>query len=417
MRSAFAGILLFGLVPVALARAQEERPAGVVLDFEGRGGSAARRLVVDAISDEVRLVPNRDARRAARRLDADMDTPEGMASMARDLGIRVIVRGAVRGRGRRAETEVVVVDADGREVMRSVYGSPTDRAAREEIGSAVLAGVRTALADRQAVPEGVAVEQAVVDEERPPMAHAPQAAPPAAASTIPVLVLSLGPVFRTRNAEIRVTRTAPGTMTQDTRRYDVSGFVELSLVLELHPFASSGSLRGLFARVEGARSIFLDSRDRDDSVLETSTLRFTGELGYVHQFGKLGVGLVAGFSLDSFEIEPNMTLPASSYSALRTGIVAQLPLEERLFIAELEAGWRFVLGIGDLASAFGADASAQGFDVGAGFRGALEMDLVYSLRVAYQRVALDFAGAAEDEVGIDGHDQAFVITGRAGWQF
>ena len=83
----------------------------------------------------------------------------------------------------------------------------------------------------------------------------------------------------------------------------------------------------------------------------------------------------------------------------------------------VSAGYRLVLGTGDLAAAFGADGSAYGLDARAEVSGALAVGLSYALRLGYERNGLAFTGGAGALAeGTDGADSALRVQLLAGWQ-
>src|SRR5690606_21453343 len=127
-------------------------PRTIVLSFEGgRRAAAARDAVVTALAPEVQLVTEQQAVSTAERIGVDVSTPEGMAAVVSNLGITMVVLGAIEGRGRSAQMVITVVDPENSELARR--SAPAND--REAIPAAAIEAVREAQAvlQRQRQPE------------------------------------------------------------------------------------------------------------------------------------------------------------------------------------------------------------------------------------------------------------------------
>jgi len=81
--------VLFVLGLSAFVPQASAQHSGVVLDFSGRGAGAARRAVVGAIDGTIQLERKATVESTARRLGADLSTPDGMARVASELRVGV----------------------------------------------------------------------------------------------------------------------------------------------------------------------------------------------------------------------------------------------------------------------------------------------------------------------------------------
>ncbi|MCZ7681077.1 MAG: hypothetical protein M5U28_20735 [Sandaracinaceae bacterium] len=139
----------------ALGTAHAQVPRAIVLRFEGWRASQARDAVVEALAPEVQLVTEDRAVAAAEEIGVDVSSPEGMARVVSHLGITLIVAGSVEGRGRGAETIVIVLDPTGNELARRSGPAPQRAADHAGIGAAAVEALREAqsVLARQNEPE------------------------------------------------------------------------------------------------------------------------------------------------------------------------------------------------------------------------------------------------------------------------
>lgn len=420
-----ASVLLAGALLHAPEAAAQQH-VGVVLDFDGRRGAIARRSVVRALSDELELARSSEFEDRARALGADLDEATGIAAVAQDMGVDVVVLGEVRGRGRRARTVIRVLDAQGNEVARREEGSPAGWRGQRRIGQAAVEAVEQALAEigrREPAEEPEPIERPLpgggLDEELFGEAleeeEEEEEDGPGERAAVPLLEAMVGFGVRTRNAEIVL--APPG----GTRGYEAGLFPEISLRFELRPFASAeGALRGIFAHAEGFHSIGLSSKDRDTGEeIGSSALRFFAQVGYLADAGSLQLGGGLGFGYDAFLLDENDTMSSAQYTHLRPALIGRMPISGELVQLGLDAGLRVVFGTGDLVPMFGESASAFGFDVGGAVFGNLESNLAYALRLGYVGYSLSFEGEAEMMVdnAVEGTDGYLFLTLDAGYQF
>lgn len=428
------GVAAMALLITNEAAAQR---TAVILDFDGRGAGIARRSVVRALSDELELERSSDFESRARDLGADLGSPPGVAQVANDMGVDLVVRGEVSGRGRRAETVIRVLDSDGNEVARRQAGSPATRRGQRRIGEAALEAVNQAIEelDRRDAEAAAAQDTAAggglggdlglgegLDEELGEDEEEDEPGEPAA---VPYLELMGAIGLRSRNGTIDLDPAG-------SRGYDALLFWEIGLWAELRPFAGDdGALRGLFVQAELFHSIFLTSEEEVmDDVFEpvdsTNAFRVFGQLGYLLGVGdgELGGGL--GFGYDAFTLSENGTMPSTQYTYLRPALTFRHPLVDDLLGLRLGGGLRVVMGTGDLAPFFAEDASAFGFDLGAAAVGRLTDNLSYGLHVGYTGYSLGFDGVgqgsdamdpADDVTATGGFDGYVNVTARFGYQF
>ncbi len=411
--------VLAGSMLLASGAAAQQR-TGVVLDFSGRGGGAARGAVVSALADHLELVAQDDFRARARQLGADLDSPAGMAQVAREMDVDVVVVGEVRGRRRRARVTIRMLDSAGNEVARRESGSPAGRRGRRGVGAAAVEALEEALSaigprEREAAPDpeeddvlGGGLDDGTLDEDLDEEPGEPAA--------VPYVEAMLGFGIRTRDAEI--TLDDGGTRGYQTDPF----FPELSIRLVLRPFAGDdGAMRGLFAHLEGFHSVGLGSQDETTGEeFSTSALRVFGQVGYLHSLGTIEVGGGLGFGYDAFLLDENATMSSTKYTYLRPGLVGRFPLSGEVAQLQLDAGLRVGLGAGELTPMFAESASAFGWDLGAAFFGNLESGFAYALRLGYVSYGLSFEGDSSDPMvtppAVDGSDSYVFVTVNAGYQ-
>jgi hypothetical protein len=153
--------------------------------------------------------------------------------------------------------------------------------------------------------------------------------------------------------------------------------------------------------------------------VETSAMRISADVGYLHSLtdGGVRIGGLLGFSFDDFTLGANSVLESSSYSQLRLGLRTDIPISGSELGVKVDLGFRYALGIGDLAGAYGADGGAIGFDAGLRLGGHLDMGLAYGLSVGYQYHSLSFAGPFAVAQATDGTDASLLISAQVGYAF
>ncbi len=415
------------------ASAQTER--GVVLDFSGRGAGAARNAVVRAASDKLDLARSRDIEAAARNLGADLSQPAGIAAVAQDQGLTLIVTGEVTGRGARARTHIHVFDDQGNEVAYREADRPVGRARRRRIQQAAGEALDQALGavaerrreeelarqrEEEAARQAALAAQAEQDEEEE---EDEASGPPGG---LPLIAAFIGIDGRTRDAQADF----PGG---GGRRYDLSIYPELSLRLESFPLgSSSGAGKGIYAQLDLAFALALSSQEVDamgnptGNELNTSAWRMLLQLGYLYPLSDdaFRIGALVGFGLDNFSIGPNSVMSSTKYTYLRIGAVADARLYENLVRARLDIGYRIVFGVGDIGNgtdpnALGDDASGGAFDLGVSLGGRIDMGLSYALRFGFSRYSFDFSGPGGAGIPADSSfsDKGLNLSVQVGYTF
>ncbi|MAQ16265.1 MAG: hypothetical protein CMN30_15925 [Sandaracinus sp.] len=430
-----ASLALLALAMAATtAEAQLER--GVVLDFSGRGSGGARNAVVRAASEKLDLQRSSDAEDAARNIGADLSQPAGIAAVAQDQGLTLVITGEVTGRGRRARTHIHVYDDQGNEVAYREAGRPTGRANQRRISAAAVEAIDQALgAVQQRRQEEALARQRAEEEDRRRMAalaaehdarQAEEEEDEVPENALPLISAFIGIDGRNRNAE--ATFTSGGG-----RGYDLGLYPELSLRLESFPLGRSASAaRGIYAQVDLAFALALSSQElQADGTpgpeIDTSAWRMLIQAGYQYPLDddSFRIGALLGFGIESFTIGDNSVLASTRYSFLRLGVVGDARLYEQLLRLRVDFGYRIVFGVGDIAdpaadpNALGSEASGGAFDVGASLGGHLAMGLAYGLRFGFTRYSFDFSGDAGDPeaVGSSFTDKGINLSVQIGYAY
>jgi hypothetical protein len=404
------------------ALAQQRR--GVVLEFSGRGGGVARNAVVSAASEHLELVPQEEFTARAESLGADLGDPAGVARVAQEMDVDLVIVGQVRGRRRRARTAIVIMDRDGNEVASENAASPPGRRGRQRLERAANRALEQALAavpEREPEPIEAPPQDDLFgpgDDEIPGdggFEEGEEPDEPGERLAVPVLEAMIGLGVRTRSATISLD-------TGGERGYSAGLFPEISLRLMLRPFASDdGALRGLFVHAEAFHSIGLSSQDRETmEEIGSSALRLLVQLGYLVAAGQMEIGAGLGVGYDAFLLDENATMSSSKYTYLRPGAVLRVPLSDEIVQLQIDAGLRVGLSTGGLTPMFAATASHFGYDVGAALYGNLESGVAYAVRLGYVGYSLSFEGDAlmpMTNQGVEGSDGYFYVTLNGGYQF
>lgn len=445
MRSLLAALLILAAFDASTASAQ----TGVVLRFSGSGGSQARSIVVREVQREYELVDRRSVESTARNLGADLDTPEGRALVADDMGLSVIVDGAVRGRGRRGRTTIRLYASDGSEVGTDRTGAPLGSRGRSQVARAtrnLLEAARDILASTQ---PGISME----DEEPPDWGETQSQEPNAweiaiaeeqaeaerlraeeeeeeeeedavdAPLSMPLVAAMVGLEFRTRSARIDFVGVGG-------REFTASIHPELSVRLESFPLNTRADLlRGLYLEATFAISLGLKSNAFDpgtlsDVVIANTALRFFVQAGYFYSLedDSFRIGALIGYGIDSFSFAQQTLMPSSSYSQLRIGLVGAAKVYGDLVRARVDAGFRLLFGTGELGSEFGPDDGGTGFDLGLALVGFHDSGATYGVRFGYTKYSLSFAGVGADPdaalgSSVSGSDSSINLTVEAGYSF
>lgn len=419
-RLAALAIVVVAAVP-ATALAQH---TAVVLDFEGRNGSAARRIVVGALEGQVEVIELSRAEQSARSQGVDLDSPAGLSQVAASEGVSMWIRGNVAGRRRRARTTVIILNADGEEIARGDAGEPRGARGRTEITEATTSALATAIqaldaaaAERRAAEAAANrdelsnVDEELVEDEDEDEDEDEASAPGA----FPLLEAMAGFGGRVRSTSINLMTSGR------TATYDAT-FPELVLHVASHPLArSGGALAGLFASFDIAFALALSSQDESmpPQEIPTSAIRLEGGVGYMAgPFGILTIGPFVGFGYDSFSLDPNNVMASADYTYLRPALIADLAIADDLLHLRADLGFRFAFGTGELAPFFGTSASAWAFDIGAALHGNLDMGLTYMGRLEIKRYGLSFEGTGTPaaNTALDGGDLGVTFTAYVGYR-
>lgn len=413
--------LLCLLLP-SIAAAQE-RPATAVAPFEGRLAPTMRRAVERALEEQAAVIDADQVREAAEEHEVSGLEVEGVPELARAVGARLVVQGNVRGSRRSQTIDLVVRGADGRELAR---GSAPYRRGRR-FAARFERAVRRVFAEAlDAMPAGGS-EPIERDEAPPPIDEEPERPP----SVLPADGLALATIhafvtLRGRSARIDFASSAP-------RIYESGPYPELGLALELRPFANDSHLgRGIFVNAAFAHSVGLGSSVDSPECMAmpnmagcqvgTNFARFMAGAGFLGPIGdvvELGAGLWGGF--DGYYLGTNTVLPTAEYAFVRPAVRGRIRLMQETIVIDAEVAYRGVVGVGDLAAAFGSGWGAHGVDVGAGLGGnllvAAGLGFSWAVRFEYVGYFLTFSDAAMDEQAESGGESAFRLAVMAGWSF
>lgn len=398
-----------GMLTAHAAVAHAQPPRAIVLRFDGPGADRARDEVVMALAPEVQLVTEEQAVEAADSLGVDVGSPEGMSRVIEHLRIQLIVTGSVRGRGRRAQTIITVIDAEGEPLAERSAPSPRRRADRPAIAEAAVEAAREArqlLEQRNAPPpEPPAPRPSLMAPRREPEPEESGAWRPSQ------LVIYAG--VRLRNV---------GTYVVDDREllhfFTSDPYPEIDLELTIRPWPKApDELRGVCLSAQGSFSVgmmYLDSLGHEQGM---TSLRFRFDIGYGHVLGdifelagSLGIG-VEGVQLDQAD-----TFPSTLFTYLRPGIAGRLRLVPDLLILEAGIGGRIGLDGDMLAAAYGPGLFFGGVDFFLGVAGMIEPGFSWAARFGYAHQALSFDGDGGILAkGVSGTDEAFEGRFLLGW--
>ncbi|NOY91797.1 MAG: hypothetical protein GXP55_11425 [Deltaproteobacteria bacterium] len=429
------GSLLIATFSSALspAPAMAQAPPGAVLSFSGPASGQARGAVVSGADGVLSLVSRRDVERAASSVGVSLDDHAGLVQVATSLGLRLVVRGRVTGRGRRAVVQVHVLDERGNDIaFREISADPRRRSGRSDITQGTREVLLQALTDlsARAAREQEAERQAAEAHADPVEGmETPEDEPVFSGARMPRFAVRGGWGGRNRNTAVRIN---PGT----DKLYQASLFSELRLAFEARPFISDASaMRGLYTSVDMHFSLGLSSQDAvTGASIDSQAFGLLVQAGYLASVldgERLMLGGVVGFGYESFSIDTNSTLPSSAYPHVRLGAIGRMQILDELLTVRADLGFRWAFGVGDFAGAFGKDSGALGYDVGLAVGGSLDMGFNWAVRFAYTRFGLDFAGSVDDAPpgcatdpqcllpveAAGGSDSGVELGLEAGWRF
>jgi len=393
--------------------ASAQPPRTIVLSFEGgRRADAARDAVVMALAPEVQLVTEQQAVSTAAQIGVDVSTPEGMAAVVSNLGITMVVLGAIEGRGRNAQMVIIVVDPANSELARRSGPTPQSAADREAIAAAAVEAVREAQAvlERQRTPE-----PEPEPEPRPSMFHAPEPEPattPAAGWRPRAFVGYVG--LRVRNVGAYVT-----DHTGYLHYFTSDAYPEIDLELIGRPWSSgtNEAMRGVFFGAQGSFSVGMAYFDSTGDQAGMTSFRFRLDAGYAGVIGDVfELGGVLGLGIEGVQLDVADEFPSTLYTYLRPGVLGRLRAVPDFLIIEAGIGGRIGLDGGPLAAAYGPSLVFGGVDVFLGVAGSIDLGFSWAARFGYLHHALGFSGAGGSlATGVSGVDEA--VEGRilVGW--
>jgi len=212
------------------------------------------------------------------------------------------------------------------------------------------------------------------------------------------------------------------------RGYELASGVypEITVAAEARPFAAESHLgRGLFLDASFAHSVGLASETASGGTMVETTnfVRFSAGAGFLFPIDSVvELGVAFGGGYDGYHLGTNVVLPTAEYGWLRPGARARFRfLNDETLVRDAGVGYRAVLGVGELATSFGEQVDAHGFDIGVGLGGnlitALDLGLTWGVRFDYVGYWMSFAGAAADEAATSGVESSVRFTFVAGWSF
>lgn len=396
VRVCVLALVAFGFAPSAV-RAQSTATRAIVLTFEGgRQGAQAREAVLFALQSHVELVTEDQAIETAQAMGIDVGSPGGLAEVVEELRVGLVVTGGVRGRGRNARTELVVVDPQGEELARLEAPGPRTRRARAEIERAAIEVVDAAMAAREAQnapePEPEPQGPIIYDDEGPSEREEEDDDDEIEGPRWrhPLLLARVG-------VRIRSVSTSVDEEATNTRFFfDADMFPELELAVQVRPLtdAEEPLARGLILGVDGGVSVGIQYLDVATDELRTMTsFRFRADVGYGFTFGNVFElqGLV-GFGMEGVDLEAPTVFPSTFYTYLRPAVVGRVDLFRRVFLLEGGVGGRIGLDGGPLSGAFGPNMSWHGVDVWGGFSGIVAPGFAWGASFGYTFHVLGFDG-------------------------
>jgi hypothetical protein len=395
-------VLVAGLMGLALgvagtAAAQSRVPVAV-LPFSGPGATAARRQAISVLETEPRVTVTDEgiADAAAQRTGAGASGADGVEGFARQIQVRVVIQGEIRGRGARRRLVLTARDAGGANIASETIARMRGGAAgRRAIASALDALLDTALA---AIPPDRPRERSVSEEAAAPVAPPPVETPPSFGADPAIFTVTVGAGLRARNAAIHLDDSSE-------RTYDASPYFEIQGRVELRPLAHEQSYaRGLYAWAEAGGAPGLTSRRADGTQVSTSFYRLAASVGYLVPIGDIveaGVGLGAGW--DAYQLDDNQAMPTVEYPYLRPAVRARFRVLGETVVIGIEGGYRALFAREGLSSAFGPRGASFGWDVGGGLSGTFDFGLTYALDVGFTQYVHDFSTTVPGFIGQGTH--------------
>lgn len=431
MRKCVFGALLLPLLwCTATSSAFAQDNTAIVLNFDGPGNRRVRNYVVRGIQRQVDLLPVRRAESAASEAGVEVDSHDGLQAAASETGATILIRGRVRGRGRRARLSLRAYDARGVEIASSESSAAPGRTGRRRVAAAsrqlleqALSNIESRESDEE---ERDSWEDVTNDEDDEEDEEDEDDEDDDDGETIstgwPRIRVVIGAEARDRNANITFEPS------RGERGYVASFHGEIHVRAESFPLgrAENGS-RGLYLEGEFAHSISLATEDTsaadENTAIDSSAWRLMLQIGYVFPVAEDAVrfGVLVGFGVDAFNLAENGVLASTSYSQLRVGAMASIRLLENKLRVRIDGAYRHGLSVGDVGDAFGDDGTAAGFDLGATLEGRFG-SFVFGVRAGVTRYGLNFSGDATESIAtganeITGSDRAFNLGLQLGAAF
>ncbi|MEZ4339706.1 MAG: hypothetical protein R3B82_24060 [Sandaracinaceae bacterium] len=405
---------------VSTVRAQSTATRAIVLTFEGgRRGDTARDAAIAELASHVELVTEDQAVATAQSMGIDVSTPEGLAEVVRELGVTLVLTGAVQGRGRRGTTEMVVVDPDGVELARIEAPAPDRAADRAEIGRLaveVIDQANAALEARNAPPppepEPEPTTPIVYDDEE---TREPEQATRTGWRHPLVAILA--------GLRLRTVATAVDEQSTNTRFFfEADMYPEIELAAWIRPLTDDAEplARGLLFGLHGSFSVGINYIDAATGVENgMTTYRFRADVGYGYTIDDLvEIQGMVGFGIDGLDLQNSTAFPSVMLSYLRPAVVARVNLYRSMFVIDGGIGGRIGLDGGALPAAFGPGMFFGGVDLWLGFSGVIDPGFTYAARFGYVLHSLSFdGGGGSFGVGSGGQDETIELRLLVGWAF
>ncbi|MCC7538312.1 MAG: hypothetical protein IT379_18955 [Deltaproteobacteria bacterium] len=400
-----------GLAAFARPAAAQEERRQLAIVAEGTGASAVRRAIAGELAELAELASEAAVERATSQTGGDLSAPFGRAALARELEIDVLVRVQLQRSGRNTTATLAVYGADGRPLAeRDVTGGPGARG-RRTIAEAARDLVQTAIttleeraAEEERRRQAAARQRRSGEEEEEEEEEEEGDTPPER------LAVLAGFGGRVRSLDITLAEGLIST-------HDSGFFPELSLLVRVRPLATSrGLVRGITAELGGALGLGVAATNPMGEEISSTVIRFHLDAGWVHTMGRLELGAMLGFGLDSFSFDRDDLVPSTSYTYLRLAPVGAFTVvRSGLLKLGLTAGLRLAFGAGDLSDTYGGT-PAFGFDLALAASGHVGR-FVYGLDLGLWLWTLSFDDDnADGMTGVDGSELSLSAMLRAGYQ-
>jgi hypothetical protein len=374
-----------------------------VVPFDGQGGHGARRQVQSALEDDSRVTPV-DLDRvdsAASRAGARSGDSEGIAQLAGDLSVQLVIQGRVTGRGRRRRVRLVARDAQGAQLATAggaMRGGGLSRAVESLLdealpqirsGTASVASTTPVARPRARPIDDEAPDDDRDDESRDGAGNARNGAVREWQMRAPILSLQIGVVPRSREADITFEDTRHG-------RYS-AWYPELGVRAEVRPLARDPSLaRALYGRFAFAHAVGLASRiDATGQPVDNAFYRLDFAIGGLFPLADVfDLGVELGFGWDTYNLADNPLLESAEYAYVRPALRAHARLAQEILVLSAEIGVRPAFSRGDL-HAYGPGGDTLGFDVGGKLGGSYavagDVGLSWALEMAWVGYWMNFS--------------------------